>query len=1472
MLIYYYGNYTVWQEGWKITFDPENKYIIVNSGETSLDIQIDVYSVWKDWFMLYDNAKYLPAFRTFGGDPTSESQYAPRYFFLINGWKMYAENVRCLLQTNLYSEDGLSPFIVENAAVTIRNSDVPVIKSELEERLDYGDRVYYDETSSYSGTDYPVGTIAQPVNNALDAIAIANLYNIRDFYCLSDVTLPGIVGQSFENYSIYADRENLTATLYGNYLNNIDWHNFTIDGNFSGGTNSFFDCVIENALDTSGQMKGCQINGGIRVWDTMVMSLCYSGIPGSGAPDFDMNENRPTRLSVRSYSGGVDLYNVNQSGDTSTLELIAGQIILNSSCTDGYIDIRGVGYLTNNSSGSTVKTTGFIDSFEQYIDETRETDQRLAYGDRIYYNETSIYTGTTYPIGTIVQPVNNAIDALAIAIPKGINQFYILDDIYLSGITGQHFSNYRLVGQRENITSYVQNIPINTFENMLWSNLIIEGTISGHTNTLDHCILNSLDSFEGVINDSKLIGYLRLAGDVDMINCYSGDDIVTLIREIPHIYLDSPTYGISLDFRNYSGDLHLEKVQNENDYVVIDINSGKITISSGCTDGYIEIRGVGALVNNSGSGCTVNYEGFVNSFQTYIDETRAIDQQLAYGNKLYIDQASGFTGTTYPIGTQYRPVNNIINLFQLSQTLNIKNISVVTDLTIANMPFIADNFNAYSDTPRIPLYVDSISGSRLINVAVYGFDMIDCDFAGNEHFFERCILRHIHNLAGHLVACDLDAGGDINDPFYSSGGTYIEVYGNTTFVNCHPRHAGDPPKIRMINPSGTTCAFRSWNGDLTIDYMVHSDDKLIIEMDAGAVLISSGCTSGQIDIRGVGFVIDNSLSGCTIVRDGQLQASPGEFDGEIVIDTTNGIQGIRYPVGTNSFPVNNLSDALTLLDAYQLKRIRIIGSLTINGGEDLSGIAFDAERSVGNTLIITDAITDFTYFTDLTLLVQQSGSCRYTTSVLVDITDFDGGAKDCLLVGDINIVGTGSNYFTNCDTYTTDVNTPVTIDVGDKKLNIIRCRGFYKITNKTSTNDITVDMVGGKIEIDSTCVDGQIYIAGICEVIDNSASGCTVIRDAQLQSSPFEYENKIVLDTVNGNPGTLFPIGTNSFPVDNLNDALTLLSTYNLSRIHIKGTLTVSNGEDLSNVTFSADRSVGNTLIISSGITDHTYVQDLTAVITQDGTMRYTTSVLVSVAEFDGGAKNCLLVGAINIVGTGSNYLTDCDTYTTDVDNKVPIYINDKKLNIIRCRGYYELVNKTGTDTTTIDLVGGIIEVGSGCTSGTIYISGIADVVDNSGSGCTVINSALSNQEITNSVWDEPIASHTSVGSTGYALYNVSAGASPEVIAAAVWNTALSSITSTGTTGEVLISVTGMTDDMTEISLDVKRILGLTHENFRVLDQVYDTNNLLQSSTIKIYRSASDCDNDVNALATYEMEAVYDVDGRLTNYKTIRTS
>ena len=71
-----------------VEFDGVNLLIKVNQGVTTLDIQTDIYSDWKEWFQEGDNSKFLPALRTIGGDPTVQEKVVAPYFFLMNGWKI----------------------------------------------------------------------------------------------------------------------------------------------------------------------------------------------------------------------------------------------------------------------------------------------------------------------------------------------------------------------------------------------------------------------------------------------------------------------------------------------------------------------------------------------------------------------------------------------------------------------------------------------------------------------------------------------------------------------------------------------------------------------------------------------------------------------------------------------------------------------------------------------------------------------------------------------------------------------------------------------------------------------------------------------------------------------------------------------------------------------------------------------------------------------------------------------------------------------------------------------------------------------------------------------------------------------------------------------------------------------------------------------------------------------------------------
>ena len=59
-------------------------------------------------------------------------------------------------------------------------------------------------------------------------------------------------------------------------------------------------------------------------------------------------------------------------------------------------------------------------------------------------------------------------------------------------------------------------------------------------------------------------------------------------------------------------------------------------------------------------------------------------------------------------------------------------------------------------------------------------------------------------------------------------------------------------------------------------------------------------------------------------------------------------------------------------------------------------------------------------------------------------------------------------------------------------------------------------------------------------------------------------------------------------------------------------------------------------------------------------------------------------------------------------------------------------------------------------------------------------------------------------------------------------------------------------------------------ENFFIDQTSYDTFNNLTQSRIRIYSTSSDVGTDTNVIATYQMDATYDSDGNMSDYKFVK--
>ena len=345
----------------KVTFNGPNKLIVVKEGVTNIDVQIDLYSEWKHWLTEGDNSKYDQAFRTFGGDPTNteETQFAPRYFFLTNGWKVFIDGSSLVVQINLYTDDGSSPYIViNNGSVSARNSDAQIIKNDIEKVLDYQNTVYIDVNSNNYGIVYPTGTAYSPVNNLKDALLICELYNFKQITLLSNLVADvDAIGYKFS--SLIGSLE-FNPNSYN--FNNSLFDRLIITGDFNSSQVNITQCYIKDIFNFSGLMYESIIlanNIGLANNSTINIHKCSSSIPGNDHCTIDMNILGETLMNIREFSGGLGFSNCGE-GSIGTIEMSAGKVYLESSCTSGLLSIRGNAILEDNSMGTAIDDKALI--------------------------------------------------------------------------------------------------------------------------------------------------------------------------------------------------------------------------------------------------------------------------------------------------------------------------------------------------------------------------------------------------------------------------------------------------------------------------------------------------------------------------------------------------------------------------------------------------------------------------------------------------------------------------------------------------------------------------------------------------------------------------------------------------------------------------------------------------------------------------------------------------------------------------------------------------------------------------------------------------------------------------------------------------------------------------------------------------------------------------------------------------------
>ena len=224
-------------------------------------------------------------------------------------------------------------------------------------------------------------------------------------------------------------------------------------------------------------------------------------------------------------------------------------------------------------------------------------------------------------------------------------------------------------------------------------------------------------------------------------------------------------------------------------------------------------------------------------------------QAASFGGHVTIDVINGVTGTTFPRGTQQTPVNNLADARDIAVARGISQFLIQNDMTFDSIS-MADGYVFFAEKNNVVVTINpgiDVTNATFRDLTVTG------TLDGNNHFV-GCEVFDVVSLNGVLENCG------IMGTITLAGSTL------TSLINCHSDVAGGGAgqfaNIDM-GGSGNSLLVRDYSGGLGIENYSGGGD-ISIDMDSGRVTIHATVTAGDITVRGIAEVIDNSTGTATV--------------------------------------------------------------------------------------------------------------------------------------------------------------------------------------------------------------------------------------------------------------------------------------------------------------------------------------------------------------------------------------------------------------------------------------------------------------------------------------------------------------------------------------------------------------------------------------------------------------------------------
>jgi hypothetical protein len=441
----------------------------------------------------------------------------------------------------------------------------------------------------------------------------------------------------------------------------------------------------------------------------------------------------------------------------------------------------------------------------------------------------------------------------------------------------------------------------------------------------------------------------------------------------------------------------------------------------------------------------------------------------SFNERVTIDIINGYSGTLYPKGTMREPVNNLSDAKIIAQYRGFETLFVIGNITFVD----TDNIDGFTIIGQNPVKSTFNLTEGLSSV---GCEFIEATIDGvldGNSTIDNCIVDDLTYIEGIIKNSILR-------------GTIV-LAGNTTtnILNCYDGIAGDDKPIIDMGGSGQGLTVGGYSGELEIRNK-DGEDKISIDLVSGEIVLDSTVTNGEIDIRGVGRLIDNSSSGAIVKWNALI--SNDNYDGVVMVNTVSGVPGTQYPRGTSKMPVDNLIDAKVIADNLGIKTLLITGDVVLE--ENFEEFTFSASQPTHATLDLNGMALTKCGINSMTVIGESIGffvaeDCYFPNGSL----NINASMESCVLNGEISVINGGQLRCIKCSFPGTDT----ILDLSGKvTVSLADIVGSIKITNLDNPLSIVTITGNFSADIDSTCVSGIVKAAGI-GILNDSSLGTLVV-------------------------------------------------------------------------------------------------------------------------------------------------------------------------------------------------------------------------------------------------------------------------------------------------------------------------------------------------------------------------------------------